>query len=197
MADRVAVFIDYQNVHFTALELFHPWGTLAARGHVDPSALARLLVRRRRRQPSELVGVRVYRGRPVPDHQPGAAAANDRQADRWERDPLLTLVRRPLRYPRDWPDTPAREKGVDVALAIDFVRLSIAGEHDVAILMSRDTDLLPALETVRTLQAAHVEVATWAGSNRLRFSGENLPWCHFLSAADYRSVEDVTDYGIS
>lgn len=191
--DRVAVFIDYQNVHFTALELFHPFGTPHALGHVDPLALGRLLVTKRRR-PSELVAARVYRGRPVPDHQPGAAAANDRQAAAWDRDPIVTVVRRPLRYPHDWPDTPAREKGVDVALAIDFVRLSLAREHDVAILVSRDTDLLPALETVVDLRAAHVEVATWSGSNRLRFPDQNLPWCHYLSEADYRSVEDATDY---
>lgn len=191
--ERVAVFIDYENVHRTALKRFHPPGTHPARGHVDPLALARLVVSRRARE-SELSAVRVYRGRPSPDHQPGAAAANDRQAAHWLRDPLVQAFRRPLRYPPDWPATPATEKGVDVALAVDFVRLTVAKDHDVAIMVSRDTDLLPALETVVELRAGHVEVATWSGTNRLRFSGQNLPWCHYLAEADYRSVEDPTDY---
>jgi hypothetical protein len=34
---------------------------------------------------------------------------------------------------------------------------------------SRDTDPLPAVETVFELKAAHVEVATWYGTSQLRF----------------------------
>lgn len=195
MAPRVAVFIDYQNVHLTAHERFWPYGTPRRKTHIDPVKLGRLLVDRRQGG-GDLVDVRVYRGQPSAALQPDAAAANDRQAAAWSRDPLITLRRRLLRYPRDWPKLPAQEKGVDVALAIDFVRLASEQRYDVGILVSRDTDLIPCLETVVDLRLAHIEVASWDGCGRLRLPASNRPWCHYLSEADYRAVLDPTDYTI-
>lgn len=96
---RVVVFIDYENVHRSALESFWPAGTGRSRGHIDPVKVGRLLVARRTSNglPSALAGGRVYRGRPNPSRQATAAAANDRQADEWACSPLVTVKRRPLR----------------------------------------------------------------------------------------------------
>ena len=190
---RVVVFMDYQNLHGWARRQFQPINVDPAVGHVDPLRLAQLLVRRRHR-PSVLHGVRIYRGRPAPVHQPAAAAANDRQTAEWERSGLIRVIRRPLRYPRDWPDTPASEKGIDVALAIDLVSMGMANRYDVAILFSSDTDLLPAVETVVQRRLGHIELATWSGARRLRFPNSQLPWCHFVNEAEYRTVEDQRDY---
>ncbi|WP_157472882.1 hypothetical protein [Frankia sp. EAN1pec] len=81
MTPRVAVFIGYQNVHFSARSRFVCAGAPGQHGHVDPVRMARRIVGRRRLG-GELAAVRVYRGRPSPDHQPAAARASDRQADR-------------------------------------------------------------------------------------------------------------------
>lgn len=193
--DRVAVFIDYQNAQGSARRRFHTADAPRHAGQFDPLALSELLVSRRLRS-SELVAVRVYRGRPSPDRQPAAAAANDRQADRWSRSsPLVTVIRRPLNYRVENGRQIAAEKGVDVALAVDLVRLAITGAYDVAILVSRDTDLKPALETVRDLRAAWVEVAGWRNTSRIRFTdGAKGPWCHILDEADYRKVADTRNY---
>lgn len=185
--------MDYQNLHGWARRQFHPVNVHPALGHIDPLRLAQLLVGRRRR-PSALSAVRVYRGRPAPVHQPTAAAANDRQTANWERSGLVTVVRRPLRYPHDWPESPASEKGIDVALAIDLVAMGMDNQYEAAILFSSDTDLLPAVETVVHRRLGHIELATWTGARRLRFSGSQLPWCHFVSEAEYRTIEDHTDY---
>lgn len=193
MSARVMVFMDYQNVHFSALEVFHPKGTRRSVGHVDPRRVADTIVANRRAS-SSLVGVRVYRGRPMPTRQAKAAEANDRQTDSWQRDPMVTVVRRPLRYPRDWPQTSAQEKGIDVALAVDFVSLAIKGTYDVGVVFSCDTDLMPALETVQAISAARVEVAAWDRTPRLRFPDSNLPWCHYLGDAHYQLSRDHTDY---
>lgn len=190
------VFLDYQNIFLTAHEQFQPRQVSARTSHLDPLRLGHLLVERRDGN-ATLTGVRVYRGLPVFDRQPDAAAANDRQTSAWSRSPLVTTVRRPLRYPRGWPNVRSQEKGVDVALAIDYVRLALEGAYDVGILVSRDTDLVPALETVIELNLAHVEVATWVGCSRLRLPASNRPWCHYLSAADFQSVLDPTDYTVS
>ena len=187
------VFIDYQNAHGWARRQFQPVNAHPAVGHVDPLQLARLLAGRRRR-PSTLSGVRIYRGRPSPAHQSTAAAANDRQTANWERSALVTVIRRPLRYPADWPTTAAAEKGIDVALAIDLVALGMDGHYDAAILFSSDTDLMPAIETITQRRLGHIELATWSGARRLRFPNSQLPWCHFVSETEYRSVEDHTDY---
>lgn len=192
-AEKVAVFIDYQNAQGSARHCFHPGDARRHAGQFDPLALAELLVSRRTR-PSELVAVRVYRGRPSPDRQPAAAAANDRQADRWSRNPSVTVIRRPLSYRMENGLQIASEKGVDVSLAVDLVRLAIIKAYDVAILVSRDTDLMPALETVRDLRAAWVEVAGWRNVSRLRFSDGKGPWCHFLDELDYRKVQDTRHY---
>lgn len=98
--------------------------------------------------------------------------------------------------PEGLAGVPAQEKGVDVALAVDLVRLAAEGSCDVAVVFSRDTDLMPALEAVRDVPRLrlHVEVATWQGSSRLRYPGTNRPWCHNLTEADYRAVQDTTDY---
>lgn len=43
------------------------------------------------------------------------------------------------------------EKGVDVKIATDMVAMAYAGEYDVAILVSGDGDLVPAVHEVRRL----------------------------------------------
>ena len=193
VSNRVMVFLDYQNLTTSAREQFPRTAGMRAFSHIDPFRLAQLIVGRRN-YPSELVEVRVYRGRPNPNRQPAAAAANDIQASAWERNPRVTAVRRMLRYPKNYPFSPPQEKGIDVALAVDFVRQAFLGAYDVGVVVSHDTDLVPALEAVRELRLAHVEVAGWRGRNRLQFPESKLPWHHDLSEDDFAAVRDDTDY---
>ena len=158
-----------------------------------PKATAELLTKRRQR-PSELVDTLVYRGRPLPDHQLTAASANDRQTHNWEKTGV-TVVRRNLQYPPQWPDVPPSEKGIDVALSVDLVRYAITQKIDAAIVFTSDTDILPAIELVCGKTPCHVELACWQGAYRIGFSGNHqLPWCHFLSKGDFLAVQDCTDY---
>lgn len=106
----------------------------------------------------------------------------------------VTVVRHPVRYPPTWPKEPAQEKGIDVALAADFIELALDQEYDVGIVFSSDTDLVPILSKVVNRKLARVEVAAWTGAPRLQFPGTLLPWCHRLTRPDYLSVADPTDY---
>jgi hypothetical protein len=187
MPESVAVFLDFQNVHLTGHGLFGG-GVEPYRGVPDPVRLADLVASRRIR-PSVASAIRVYRGRPDPDHQPLPTAANDAQASQWSRDARVHLVRRQLNY-RGWPGVPPQEKGIDVALAVDLIHLAIGRQYDALVVFSSDTDLLPALETIVTLRLGHVEVACWSGFKPLRFPGRNLPWCHFLSEQDWHAVAE-------
>jgi len=51
------------------------------------------------------------------------------------------------------------EKGVDVLLAIDLVRLAAEDRYDTAILLSSDEDFVPAIDAARQLYRKRVEVA--------------------------------------
>jgi uncharacterized protein (TIGR00288 family) len=47
------------------------------------------------------------------------------------------------------PDKSFHEKGVDVRIAVEMIRLARENKYDIAYLLSSDTDLVPAIEEVR------------------------------------------------
>ena len=189
MTENVAVFFDYQNVHLTGHGLFGA-GRELYQCVPDPARTADLIAGRRGRL-STATAIRVYRGRPDPNHQRMPTAANDAQASHWSRDPRVQVIRRQLNY-RDWPNRPPQEKGIDVAIAVDLLHLAFRKQYDALVLFSSDTDLLPALEMVVQLRLGHVEVACWAGFKPLRFPARStqVPWCHSLSETDWQAVTD-------
>jgi uncharacterized LabA/DUF88 family protein len=158
---RVGVFVDWQNCYRTARDAFGFHGR-GLDGNVKPLLLASLLATNRPER-GELTKVRIYTGRASQRHDPQTYAANRRQFAAWKAsDPeRVDLIARTLDYSLGRP----REKGVDVALAIDIVRTSlIQPEHEVAVVVSADTDLLPALELlVAEGGEKSVEVASWTG----------------------------------
>ena len=203
MAARVVVFLDFQNVYRRARATFCSRTDPAYAGQVDPLKLGELIVRRDADR--ELLEVRVYRGRPVSTKDPRTYAAHMRQcaAHASRGSGRVSVITRSLRYPGSWPSTPAEEKGIDVALAVDFVMMAVRNEYDVGVIMSTDTDLKPALEAVHTLngsQYPRCEVAAWQRfahkSRRLSVPGGGI-WRHWLHEADFASVADPTDYNVA
>ena len=182
---RVVVFLDSQNVYMGAREEYGLHGAPSRLGQTDPLVLARLIVAKRR-DPSRLAGVLVCRGLSDSERQPMANAANLRQTEIHEErgGGLVAVFTRPLRYPRGWPSVPAEEKGIDVALAVDFVTMASSGAYEVGVLMSTDTDLLPALEAVAAL-----------GGRPLRPRGAHV-WCRWIDRDDFAAVRDDTDYDV-
>jgi uncharacterized LabA/DUF88 family protein len=204
--DRVVVFLDWQNIYKGAREAFCAAGAWHWEGQVDPVALARHLAADSPFD-RQLHQVRIYRGQPAASRDPKSYAACLRQVAAWQQSPLADVTQRTLRYPRGWPATSQpgdrpQEKGIDVALAIDFVVLAVRRQYDIGILMSTDTDLKPALEAVAGLTASggpRAEVAAWSAPNRtnrrLAISSRNL-YCHWVGEVTYRAIADATDYSI-
>jgi uncharacterized LabA/DUF88 family protein len=197
---RVVVFLDYQNAYHRARDAFCAHDAAAREGQVDPLALGRLLAGRV--PGGRVAGVRLYRGRPSKRRDPRSHSGYRRQTARQvERgEGLVTVISRDLRYPPDWPRRPAQEKGIDVALAVDFVMMVARGEFEVGILFSSDTDLVPALEAVLALRpqdSPACEVAAWAAPGvrprSLSVRGASIRR-HLLSEADFRTVADHTNY---
>jgi uncharacterized LabA/DUF88 family protein len=208
MSDRVVVFIDYQNVYRGARDAFHDhrldphWY-----GQIDPILVGNLLTGMGKGD-RELRQVRVYRGLPVNKRDQRGYAAARRQIATWRRNEAVDVSTRPLRYPDGWPANvkpgeKPREKGIDVALAVDLAVMAARKECEVAIVFSADTDIAPALEYAceqkRAWGKPKVEVAAWRAEGkhnpRLNVSGGSV-WCHWIDENSYKSVRDLTDYTI-
>ena len=201
MADplKLSLFIDAQNAYRGARTSFFTNTSPSVSGQFNPAKLATLIESRGgpENMACTLSEVRLYTGRPEAVKDPKTYAAHMKQCAEWSRNGV-TIVHRALRYPRGWPTERAQEKGIDTALAIDFVTMAVDGLYDIGVIMSTDTDLLPALEFVRTRFAGqrHVAVAAWRSQHsrrRLSIPGTNI-WCHWLNRDDYDAVADPTNY---
>ena len=195
---RLTLFIDAQNTYLNAKEMFFPEGSSSPNGQFDPWKLGELIASRRGPdgEQSVLHSVRIYTGRPDPRRASKTYAAHMKQCAAWETSGTKVITR-PLRYPRGWPRERAQEKGVDIALAIDFVTKAIEPEYDVGVIMSTDTDLLPALEFVRgRTEVRQTAVAAWRSQGRHRRLTLRYPslWCYWLDRDDYDAVADLAGY---
>jgi uncharacterized LabA/DUF88 family protein len=202
---RVAVYIDYQNAYMRARAAFgNPRDDPFTFGQINPRRLGLLLARRGEVVDAErrLTRVHAYRGEPDTARSPSAQAAAQRQMGAWRLQSQVEPRTRPYRYRQlgrnraGWVRWEAREKGIDVLIAIDMVMGAVRDEYEVAVLASADTDLVPALESVLSL-GKRVEVAAWrpvrGQGSRLTVTGRNI-WCRRLDRGDFEEVRDDTDY---
>ena len=143
--------------------------------------------------------VGVYVGLPNPRLDPATSSARNKQMAVWSRS-SVTIVARPIRYPRGWPNVAEKpqEKGVDVKLAIDALFMAVTKQYEVAVIASSDSDLVPLLEALimvkRRIGTPDIELIAWEGMPyRLRVSGEVLPEREVTRGA-YQTIQDVTDY---
>jgi len=197
---RVVVFIDAQNTYKGARELFFMKTDPSPCGQFDPIKLGELVCKKKPpscgHEARRLHQVRIYTGRPESSKDPKTYGAHMRQSAAWEKKGVIVKART-LRYPFDWPTRSAEEKGIDVALAVDFVTLAVDQEYDIGVIVSTDTDLRPALEYVTDKNLASVEVAAWYTTFARGLSlPDRLMWCHRLVRSDYDAIADYVDYNI-
>ena len=143
----------------------------------------------RRRRPSHLIEVRVYRTLSDPVKNASRARADIRRAQRWLRAPRTVFIGRQLRYGHG--EKP-REKGIDISLSIDAIIDTQDELRSIAILGSRDSDFEPLIETLfsRPGWQRHIEVIGIEGMSRVTLSNTELPWCHFISREDFELIRE-------
>lgn len=195
--ERFTLFIDAQNVYNSARRAFFSADVRSVYGQIKPMELANLIASRSPagifRQISE---VRIYTGIPDGSREPKTHSAYTRQANAWRNDGA-TVISRPLRYLPDWPNTRALQKGVDVAIAVDFIAFAIDQLHDVGILASLDTDLIPALEFVQNRPGRNCKIEVIGfdgGKHNKRSLRIHDTWCYWLNKADYDRIADLNSY---
>lgn len=148
-------FVDGQNLFYAAKEAFgytYP--------NYDPLELAHRVCTA---QDWELTSVRFYTG--VPD-----AEDNPFWNHFWTAKLAVMGTRRivtfsrPLRYRNQTIALPdgttattlvGQEKGIDVRIALDVVRLARRGEYDVALIFSQDQDLSEVADEVKSISVDH------------------------------------------
>lgn len=194
----VLVLIDWQNTYMCAREAFGAKDSYTD-GQVDPMKLGKGLAGATDTtgQRRELRQIRVYRGKPDNAREPVAYGAWRRQTALWENRGAdkFKLCTRDLKY--DEHSKP-REKGIDVWLAIDLVRAACHHTADRVVVVSTDTDLVPALLlAIEERGPEFVEVAGWVGSaeaaSLLRVPGYRIAHRELFEGA-YDKLADPTDY---
>lgn len=125
---RVIAFFDGQNIYHGSKAAFPGAGE-----DYNPRALAGLLASR---QGWRLLETRFYTGIPNQARDPAGFRVWRRRLRRMQYDGCVTTTRR-LRY--DTLGRP-REKGIDVRIALDIVRLALDRRMDMAVIFSQDND---------------------------------------------------------
>jgi len=201
---RVILFIDYQNTYKCARKIFSSDPDNFIQGQYDPLAMGKLICSKAPPEyPRILKEVRVYSGQPNGHKDPKGYGATQKQKQKqkqfsvWRKKGIVVILRS-LRYPPNWPDSKAEEKGIVVQIAIDFIAAAIDKKFDVGIIASTDTDLIPAIDFVwnRYKNKPRAETCAWQGpgQNRRLYSKKFKLWCHYLKKTDYCSIIDSTDY---
>lgn len=148
---RAVAFFDGQNLYRHAMAAFghhHP--------NFDPIKLADAVCKEKGWGQR---GVRFYTGTPSAKENPMWHAYWSNRLLAMRRAGIL-VTSREIRYQKetiDLPDgtskvvTTAHEKGIDVRLALDVIRLARHAQFDVAIIFSQDQDLAELVAEVRDI----------------------------------------------
>jgi uncharacterized LabA/DUF88 family protein len=148
---RAIAFIDGQNLYHAVRESF---------GYSYPNYDLKALSQRICEQKGwELIEIRFYTGVPDQSDDPfwnyfwtHKLAMLGRQG--------IRVYSRPLRYRNRIVKLPdgteltflaGEEKGIDVRMALDIIRLAHRNQHDVALIVSQDQDLSEVAEELRTI----------------------------------------------
>lgn len=190
---KVAVFLDYSNVHLLGHGLYSPnldkWTT-----HIDPRLVADRIVELEA-TPARLERVHLFRGSPDFQRDPEAAKLFREERLRWGKDSKVAAHYEPMLYGRG--RAVPKEAGVDMRLGLDLVDAARAHEFDKIVLFSGDSDLVPAVEDVMKTTTP-LELAAWSDGNetpgnvlteicrRKRFR----LWTHRLDHEDFWACQD-------
>ena len=198
---RAAVFVDGQNLFYAAKEAF---GSLYP--DYDVKTLADKVCAS---NGLTAVSIRFYTG--VPDAQD-----NSKWSAFWAKKLLgmsrdgVKVYSRPLKYRNKSVKLPdgkthsflsASEKGVDIRIALDVIRLAISREYDVAVIMSQDQDFSEVADEVRligTEQVRWIKVASAYPASPACRNGRGInrtDWIK-IDRTTYQSCLDAYNYGI-
>ncbi len=195
---RAIAFFDGQNLFHSAKQAFgHSYPNF------DPKALATRLCEDRG---WHLQQTRFYTGIPDRADQPVWHHFWTAKGAQMGREGVHIFMRS-LRYRNKRVKLPdgsehsfldGDEKGIDVRLALDVIRLALKDAFDVALVFSRDQDLSEVADEIRTIaaeQARWIKIASaYPDSPAVRFRGVNKTDWIRIDRATYDACLDPRDY---
>ncbi len=144
---RAIVFIDGNNFYFKLRDLT----TQTIGGYVSLVGFHFMGFAKWLAQPPGLVEVRYYIGaiKRQRNNEKSEKMFSDQQRlfARLQQQGVHTILGQLIQH----PDKTFHEKGVDVRLAIEMIRFAREDRYDIAFLVSSDTDLVAAVEEVKSL----------------------------------------------
>lgn len=142
---RAFVFIDGSNFYFRLHDLRAEIPGKFSLLEFDYRRFAEWLVK-----PNELVEIRYYVGalkrKNSSEKSERMYADQQKLLARLQQQSVSVTLGQLIQH----PDRSFHEKGVDVRLAVEMIRFARADEYDIAYLLSSDTDLVAAIEEVRS-----------------------------------------------
>lgn len=151
---RAIVFVDGSNWYHKLKALLAPLG-LKPRVDFDLRGFTGSLV-----HPDELLGVRYYIGQVR--RKRGDPKSEELYAKQQQLIAFLQRQKVDVGFGHlfPYPNGTFHEKGVDILLAIEMIRLAFDDAYDVAYLLSSDTDLVPAVQECHRLRKEVVYVGS-------------------------------------
>ncbi len=148
---KVASFFDCQNLFKSAKKL---WGY--SYPNFNPIELAKLVISKHKNEGWTLVSINIYTGLPALHIDPRWHHFwSHKLAAHKQDDTRVNTCTRPLRYSENSdPQTGnkiGREKGIDVRISLDMVRMARLEQYDVAVLFSQDNDFTEVAEEIRNI----------------------------------------------
>lgn len=190
---RTIVFFDGQNLFHGAKEAWAIQQTGSVYGYpsYDVEKLARALVLAKRDQ--ILSQIRFYTGVPEP--------SQDRFWHGFWSNKLRYLGSRGIYVYRGRINPGGQEKGVDVSLAIDLIRLTYEKEYDAVIIVSCDWDFGPAVKLARKIaqdQGRNVLLQSAFPHERNRYNRRGIQGTEWLyiTKSLYDACIDTRDYRV-
>ena len=191
---KVVTFFDCQNLFRAAKSI---WGYPFP--NFDPIKLSKSIVSNFSTDGWRICGIRLYTGVHVPSINQGWAHFwNEKLKTHLKSDSRVFTFTRPLRY--DACGIP-REKGVDIRIALDLVRMARLKEYDVAILFSQDADFSEAADEIRLLakeQSRWIKIASafpFSATSNKTFGVPKTDWIR-IQKSEYDACIDTSDYRI-
>lgn len=189
---RVVTFFDCQNLFGMARK----WWAYS-RPNFDPIKLSRFVVRKN--QDWNLTGIRLYTGIHSFSKNPGLNRFWNRKLNAHKlKDPRVYAYTAPLLYTAN--DT--REKGIDIRIALDLIRMARKNQYDVAVLFSQDSDFKEVAMEIRDIafeKQRWIKIASTCLCNRNSDQVRGIDRTDWIkiSKSDYDMCIDQTEYSKS
>lgn len=160
--NRVLIFIDGNNFYYKLKEI-----TSTKKGSLklldfNYQEFAKNLIKE-----NTLVEIRYYIGAVKRQNGPNKEKSEQLYANqqkllaKMQREKIPVILGNLIQH----PDKSFHEKGVDVRIAVEMIRLARENKYDTAYLFSSDTDLVPAVEEVHSFKKKVVYVGIYKGQS--------------------------------